>query len=458
MRLGDVVKYYSRDDVQQALVKAARDREVAGVFRNGSFGKRPNALSYPQDVLSMVRQGVMEFHCSVERWTQPMALRQDNYNELRKGWDLMLDIDCDAFEHGRAAALAFCRALERHGIRNFSVKFTGGKGFHIGVPWESMPSEVNYKPSARQYPELARKIAAYLKEYARDDVEKELLRTGSPEKIAEQLKRPLSELVAGAKPGQAIDPYRVIDVDPILISARHLFRMPYSIHKASFLVSLPVKPSELGSFQREMAKPDSVRPVLGFLHAGEKGEADALVAEALDWHAKAMPEESRPAPKLYVPKQAIAKEHFPPCVQNILNGLQDGRKRSLFILTNFLSSAGWKTDAIESMLLEWNEKNMPPLREGYIRTHARWHEARLRAGQKSLPPPGCKKEGYYESIGICQPDSACGGQAKTIKNPVNYAFRKAGVGREERIKPGYKPKRMQARRHASGSARAKRGE
>jgi hypothetical protein len=430
MRMKDLIDYYSRDDIQQAMLEVARDREVVGVFRNGSFAKRPNTIQYPEDIVSMIRQGVMEFHCSIERWSRPMALKQDNYAELRKGWDMILDLDCKVFEHGKTAALVLCRALEKHDIKGYSVKFTGGKGFHVGIPWESIPSEVNYEPVANQFPDLARNIALYLKDFAREDLERELLkRFGTPEKIAEQMKVPLGKIMATGKAGekQMLDPYKVVDIDPVLISPRHLFRMPYSLHKGSFLVSLPLRHNELELFDKGSARPDRVKPDIGFLNGGKEGEGEVLVGETIDWHTRKGIVRKSARPVITGPQYALKRSDFPPCIQNILKGLTDGKKRSIFILTNFFSSAGWKLDSIEKELMEWNKKNRPPMRENYVRTHVRWHEGRIRSGQKKLPPPGCNKEGYYVSIGVCKPDDLCGGQAKTIKNPLNYAVKKDGM-------------------------------
>jgi DNA primase catalytic subunit len=458
MRLRDIIDYYSRDDVQQALLGVARDREVVGVFRNGSFAKRPNTIIYPQDIVAMIRQGVQEFHCSLERWSQPMALRQENYNDLRKGWDLILDIDCKLFEHSKVATRVMIDALKAHDVKDFSVKYTGGKGFHIGIPWESMPKEVNYKSTVKQFPDLARIIGDYLRDFTKETLKNELLKIcgNDPIKLAEQAGVDIKD-IAQKKRRSVVDPYVFVksrnkiapqkknietdeidiskianikpisDLDSVLISPRHLFRMPYSLNKKSFLVSVPLKPRDLESFEKESANPGDVKPILGFLDEGQPGDAEMLVGEAVDWSTKKRVEKKRVKSEFVSPQYRLSKETFPPCIDNILKGLQDGKKRSVFILTNFLSSAGWSTENMEKLLVEWNQKNSPPLRDNYIRTHVRWYQGRLRAGQKKLPPPSCSKEGYYVSIGVCKPDTTCGGQVKSIKNPLNYAMKKDDI-------------------------------
>ena len=117
MDMRQVQDYYSREDVQAKMLESARNREIAGVFRNGSFSPRPNVLAYPGDIVSMVKSGVIEFHSSLERWSNPMGIRSDNYSDLRTGWDIILDIDCKEFEHARITAIVLCRAIEKHGIR-----------------------------------------------------------------------------------------------------------------------------------------------------------------------------------------------------------------------------------------------------------------------------------------------------------------------------------------------------
>ena len=110
---------------------------------------------------------------------------------------------------------------------------------------------------------------------------------------------------------------------------------------------------------------------------------------------------------------ALQEEFFPPCIKLILNGLEDGKKRAVFSLINFLGKLGWTKFAIKQYLLEWNKKNPEPLREGYILgqlAHFNPKETKL--------PPNCANEGYYPALQVCKPDNLC----SKINNPVNYSI------------------------------------
>ncbi|NCS70902.1 MAG: hypothetical protein GW780_01900, partial [Candidatus Aenigmarchaeota archaeon] len=50
------MRYYSKKDVQDALLEESKKREVVGVYENGSFDKRPNILAYPDDIVEMVKK------------------------------------------------------------------------------------------------------------------------------------------------------------------------------------------------------------------------------------------------------------------------------------------------------------------------------------------------------------------------------------------------------------------
>ncbi|MBI4020006.1 MAG: hypothetical protein HY367_01630 [Candidatus Aenigmarchaeota archaeon] len=425
MEFRQVYEYYSRGDVQEALLALARSREVAGVFKTGSFGARPGMLVYANDIISQVKAGVIEFHSSIERWSNPMSIRPDNHGKLRVGWDLILDIDCDSVEHGRAAAVVLLDALEKHGIKNASVKFTGGTGFHLGVPWESMPKAIDYAPTEKLFPDVARKMGLYLKEYCREEMEKALLRKFLPGDMAKAVNMPLEKITTDT----GIDPYKIVDIDPILISPRHLFRMAYSLNRNTGLVSLPIARKDVGGFRKGMAEPDVAKVRLKFLGEADPGEAEVLVTETLDWARKLGDAEKKR--RLFEVRDReirspIGQAYFPPCVQRISQGLADGRKRSVFIMINFLRSLKWGWEEIEKYVVEWNERNTPPLPHNYIMSQIRSGRTR-----QSVLPPNCLNEGYYPHFGVCMPDSLCtgGGQAIVIKNPVNYSKKKFFAGK-----------------------------
>jgi hypothetical protein len=410
-----IYDYYSQPEVQQALLKISRKREVVGVFGDGSFATRPSTLVYPKDIMQLVRNGVVSFHGSLERWSNPMAVGSENYERGRTGWDLILDLDCSDTEHGKTAALVFIDALQKHGVEHVSVKFTGGTGFHLGVPFESMPAEVDYSRTCEQYPDLARKMVGYLRHFARERLEKALLGRWSIEELAARSGKQVGEIMDE----DGIDPFRIVEVDPVLISPRHLFRLPYALHESKHLVSLPLSKNGIEGFRPEHAQPENLQVGEGFLDSYKEDEASLLVVEAVDWHAKQKrAAESRPAPELRL-RDPVPLKFAPPCIDNILKGLPDGRKRSIFILINYLSSLKWGWDEIEEQLVKWNQKNRPPLGESYLRGQIRWHRNR----KKAVPPPNCSNAGYYENFGVCQPDDVCGGAKKSVKNPINHALR-----------------------------------
>jgi DNA primase catalytic subunit len=411
-----IYEYYSRPDVQQALLKVSERREVVAVFKDGGFSTRPNILVYPKDIMIQVSGGAVAFHGSLERWSNPMAVGTENYESTRLGWDLVLDIDCELTEHGIVAVSVLLDSLKKHGIKNVSVKFTGGTGFHIGVPFEAMPSVVDYKLTSEQYPDLARKIVQYMLEFSRSDLERAFLKRWGIEELAQQAGKKVGDIMVE----DGIDPYKITSIDPILISPRHLFRMPYSLHEKSHLVSIPLDPGDLGGFKPGDASPDKVKTETGWLDKFEPNEASMLVVEAVDWWAKEKGKREAKVKRTITLRSKVPIQLAPPCVQNIRHGLSDGRKRSLFILINYLSSLKWGWDEISEFLVKWNEKNKPPLRESYVRGQVRWHKNR----KKPLPPPNCSGLGYYEDFGVCKPDALCGGQKKSIKNPINYALRK----------------------------------
>lgn len=418
-----VWNWYSREVVQKAIVEIAKNREVTCVFKDSSFGKRPDVIQYPSDILQAVAQGAVAFHGSVERWSQPMKLdvsmtRQDLDN-LRIGWDIFIDPDVNDFEIAKITTIQIIEALKDHGVSSYSVKFSGGKGFHIAIPFESLPEKVNFQPTSKQYPEILHKVIEYLKWYIKDLLKEEILSLDTPVNISQRIGKSLKDITSE----EGIDPFKIISMD--LFSSRHLFRLPYSLHEKTMLVSLPIKPENIKKFEKEQALPEKVKVEEKFLVPKTKlHDAEALVIEALDWAARYKTEEKEeiPSPKKLTKVKFVQEQFFPPCITQILKGLADGRKRAVFILVNFLRNMGWDLEKIEKRLNEWNEKNYPPLRANYLRTQLRWHFRQ----DRNLLPPNCDNINFYQDMKVCDPDSICraGTEKIMIKNPVNYPFKK----------------------------------
>ncbi|MBI2546876.1 MAG: hypothetical protein HYW23_00315 [Candidatus Aenigmarchaeota archaeon] len=415
-----VWSWYSRESVQKAILEVAKNREVASVFQDGSFGKRPNVVQYPADVLQAVSDGSISFHGSVEQWSNPMGLEvgmpKGDLDKLRIGWSLLIDPDVKDFEIGKLVTKEILQTLENFGVKSYSVKFTGGKGFHIGVPFESLPERVNLQPTNALYPSLAQTLIEYIKWYSKDSLKEKLLALDEPENLAKRIGKSLKEIVTENE----LDPYKVISMD--IFGSRHLFRLPYSLHESSLLVSLPIKPERIDKFQKDDAKIESAKVEERFLIPKERNDAEGFLVEAMDWASKYKVEikEHVPQMKKFLRVREISESLFPPCITHLLQtGLGDGKKRALFILITFLRNMGWSDEKIQDRIFEWNEKNVPPLRSNYLRSQLRWHFRQ----DRNLLPPNCENDVFYKQIGLY--DICCKEiNHSTVKNPVNVPLRR----------------------------------
>ena len=448
LTIADTLKYYKREDIREEMVRLAENREIAVRYGDKGFGKRPDVLKYKNDVLELARNRATSFHASEELWTNPLLLgpelKTSELNELRIGWDLILDIDCHFFEYSRLAAKLIVDILKNYGIKSISVKFSGNKGFHIGVPFESFPGTIQSTETRLLFPEAPRKIALYLRYLIKEKLADEIMKIerNNFDSVIKKVGKPIKEIVYYKTDtfGERIPMLNVesfLEIDTILIAPRHLFRMPYSLHEKSKLASIPIPASRIMEFSKEEAKPENVI-VDGknlFLDRSRviRGEAAALLVQAFDFTPRVNEaEEVKSFARKHnfeEIKTPLTKEYFAPCIKNILRGLEDGRKRSVFVLINYLRSLGWSFDSVENLLLEWNKRNKEPLRENYIKSQLQYQKH----GNKKILPPNCNNKMYYKDIGVCTPDSLC----EKIKNPVNYSIimlRKRNSNSKSRIK------------------------
>lgn len=179
LTLADTLSFYKRKDVQEAIISYSKDREVCVMYGLQSFGKRPDVLNYPGDILELVKQNATSFHISEEAWDNPLQLspelRREQLDENRRGWDLVLDIDCPFLEYSAIAGDLIVQALKYHGVKSVSVKFSGNHGFHIGIPFEAFPDRVRDKLVKDLFPEAPRVIAAYIKHFMGEQLGAQIL-------------------------------------------------------------------------------------------------------------------------------------------------------------------------------------------------------------------------------------------------------------------------------------------
>ncbi|MEM4239708.1 MAG: hypothetical protein QXM31_04265 [Candidatus Woesearchaeota archaeon] len=435
IHLSTLLKHYKRRDIQEEIIEAAKDKEIAVKYGDKGFGKRPDVLQHEKDVLEFAKNGATSFHCSEELWHNPLQLdtgmKKQDLDDLRKGWDLVLDIDCPWLEYSQIAADLVIHALRHHGIEHLGVKFSGNHGFHIAVPFEALPEKVHNQETKLLFPEGPRKIALYLQEMIRQHLSSRMLERETISQIMAKTGKKLPELMKNNR----FDPFELLKIDTVLISSRHMYRMPYSFNEKSGLVSIPVDMRRIMDFDKSMAAADRVVVEHDFLPRKNimSGEASKLIVQAFDYHPPASllaekPKSLRQKEDFSIPLSAVPEQYFPPCIQNIAKGLQDGKKRAVFLLINFLSSLGWGYDKIEEYLKAWNSKNPEPLRDQYFLGQLRYHQQQ----KKQAPPPNCTNKAYMSGMGVCRPDSFCGanttpgaeGFSPRIKNPVNYALKK----------------------------------
>ncbi len=402
--------YYSRPDVRKCLYSFSKNREVVPRYFEG-FGKRPDCPQFESDIIELAKKGATSFHCSEELWKDALELatgmNESQLNELRTGWDLLIDVDSKYLDYSKVAAELLVKALEYNGVKNIGVKFSGGKGFHIIVPWKAFPKKVQDKETKNMFPIFPRAICAYLNEM----IKNELI-----ERITEMMTKDRKSYVKDFEAPKQVMP------DIVLVSSRHLFRMPYSLHEKSSLASVVIDKNKIRSFEITDANPMKVQ-IKNFIPESIEGEATELLMQALDYkpvESKSSLSSSPSSPSSYAGKnfeeiiiKDLTPDLYPPSIKKILEGMkEDGRKRALFILLNFFRSLKLEQEKVEKIIGEWNQKNYNPLEAGYIKSQIQWHFK----NPVRLPPNFDKP--HYKEIGLTLTP-----QELKSKNPVSYTTR-----------------------------------
>ncbi len=488
--------YYSKPQVQQALLEFSNSREVIPRYVE-AFGKRPDTIQYPKDILSLVQKGATSFHSSEELWRDPLQIQTEmdssEMNELRTGWDLLIDIDSPYLDYSKIAAELILDFLEKYGIVNYGIKFSGGKGFHIIVPWKAFPEIFNGHETKMMFPEWPRIICQFIlnavkpiynsrvknlginfkaiedrlkvkkedlistapcpncgsnvrksiiiymkcpkcnREYIKKDfkptarklkcnneicsgffdiirqedyfvcdscktssLDNRSMAPGSRGIITVLHKAPNNFSSEVSKEDAQID--KLGSLDLVLVSPRHLFRMPYSLHEKTALASIVLDKESLARFSPRDADPLTVR-IMPFIKKPKLNEAEKLLSSALQWASQTQVSKEKQFKKSAeefqdIKIEGVTEDMFPKSIKTLLKGLKDGRKRGLFVLITFLKSLNFPTEYVNLKVREWNQKNDPPLKEGYVRSQLDWHSKQKR----KILPPNYSNDSFYKDL------------------------------------------------------------
>ena len=414
-------KWYSRDDVAEFIYEyiCKHCRESMGFDVDGRVS-RPLYVYHPEDVIDYA--GVIaSYHASIDRYEVYPGLVRDLPPSV--GWDLIIDIDCkplqlsdaklEAWELAKHLTTEFIRFLVYTFYEdNVYVKYSGNRGFHIIIPWESLPREVLGYSLLDYKEELYKTVLIFVRDLI-ECIYHDLLKS---------YYEPISKYPF----------HEYVDVDLHVASPRHMIRVPYSINEKTGLVSVIIPNDDLDDFvPEENATIDIDKVYFPKIKNQENLYMYdffiyALLYRLYHFIAASEDQRSRYVGLLYnsfkngvdVPIEN-EEDLYPPCIRNILEGLEDGRKRSLFVLVNFFRLIGKSPSETMNILQEWNKRNAEPLRDRLLEYAVQYHYDR----SKYLPYSCQRMREELGDIGVCKPDEVC----SLVKNPVSYFFRKKAL-------------------------------
>jgi hypothetical protein len=487
-RIRSITKlYYSNPKVQETLLSFSKDREVVPRYFEG-FGRRPDTLQYPSDIMGLVNKGATSFHASEEIWTDPLGINSDmsskELTEMRQGWDLLIDIDSPFLDLSIDASLFLIEELEKYGISSYGIKFSGSKGIHIIVPSKAFPENYNGLETKKMFPEWPRAIVGYLmskikpklgSKWKKETIDygaikermnlskEELISINCPKcngsankkvkvffkcnECSTPLERPDYKITA--KKLKCINDrckgfFEVINsedyflcekcdfstlnktdvtsrnkvtlstkeeyakefnedtktdliapLDLVLVAPRHLFRMPYSLHEKTSLASVVLDKNELANFTPAMANPLKV-VIKPFYKEAKYGEAQSLLQDSLNWKLENEPKEEkkRISEEYIADYTGVTESMYPDSIKVLLKGLQEGRKRGLFVLLTFLRCLNYPDDYVSQKVHDWNKLNDPPLKDGYVKSQLDWHFKQ----KKKILPPNYSNDAFYKDL------------------------------------------------------------
>lgn len=210
LKQSQVISYYSRNDVQQAIFRYAKGRKIS-VLRNFHAMFQGSQLRKPEDLLP-----IMMFYSQEPRlWPSIHGTISRHSSDGITVCDLVIEVD---FKKSRIRSFNISRPIVRLfqnlGIE-FRIKFSGNASPHIIIPAEALPHKWCRIGPCRG---LYGKVLDYLRK---------------------QIKEPKT-------------------LDGSFRNPDHFLRMPYSLNENTGLVSAPITIEDYDRFSWEMARPDTV--------------------------------------------------------------------------------------------------------------------------------------------------------------------------------------------------------
>ena len=246
LRKEEVLAYYGqeRTDIAEALFRYGADRRVTMTTDPGTLGRGGGQMGFRSstEILAIAQQALdgMEgsiprrypgFHGTLARTIPGAGLMR----RPQRGADLVFDIDVksnykEAFREG-AKILRFLDSYNAP----YRIKFSGGSGPHIIIPFEAFPDEA----AGGRF---------------------------------NQMHKLLFQIISSRS--------RANHIDGSFTSFNHFYRMPYSLNENTGLVSLPLKREQYDDFTLSMAEVHNIE-VDEEWYQEPDGDAKEAIAEMI---------------------------------------------------------------------------------------------------------------------------------------------------------------------------------
>jgi len=293
--------YYEDGEILEALALQCRSREL-WLRREDVPSHRPLKADSVEELKRHINdirgEGIVSVYASVEVFSDPLLLTLKSPEDLRTGWELFIDLDSPNYEDAKTCAVSIAGLLKTFSIKNFKVKFSGKRGFHIIVPGSAFDC---FGGGSREFIQAFPLVPKHVCRF----------------------------LMVCLKPNQR----RGVKMDLDVYKPRQMMRLAYSLHHDIGLVSLPLRAEEIEGFQLEDAKPDRLNQIdWEWLHLKpEIGEAYKLLKATAEWIQQ---NKTEPAIKIIEPGKAVgkAKSRYGWIEHLLVNPVDDGRHRLLWLV------------------------------------------------------------------------------------------------------------------------------